>query len=57
MKAWIKIIVGIILFLAFIGTAGALEVGNIGILHALIQSGACFLGMYLLMRFGGKCHD
>ena len=52
MKSIIKVALIPTFFLAVLGTVGAFEVGNIGMLQAFIQGGACVLGLYFTMKWG-----
>ena len=51
MKSIIKAALILTLSLAVLGTVGACEVGNIGVLHCLIQGGACILALYFIMKW------
>ena len=44
----LAVMVGLILL---IGTAGALEAGNISLLHALIQSGIILMVIYFILKW------
>lgn len=58
MKNLIRGILFIVLFLALIGSVGALEVGNIGMLQCLVQSGIAIALLYIIFVFnGGKQHE
>lgn len=52
MKSIIKATLILTFFLAALGTVGAFEVGNIGMLHCLIQGGACVFALYATMKWG-----
>ncbi len=51
MKSIIKATLILALFLATLGTVGACEVGNISLLHCLIQGVACILALYFTMKW------
>lgn len=51
MKSIIKAALILTLSLAVLGTVGACEVGNIGVLHCLIQGGAFTLALYFTMKW------
>ena len=51
MKSIIKAALILGLFLAILGTVGACEVGNIGLLQCFIQGGSCILALYFVMKW------
>ena len=46
----IRIVIFALALIALVGTAGALEVGNIGIGQCLLQGSICVLAMRLAVR-------
>lgn len=51
MKSIIKVALILTLFLAILGTVGACEVGNIGLLQCLMQGGLCVLALYAITKW------
>lgn len=49
MKNFIKCTIGVVFFLALIGTVGAYELNNISTLRCLIQSGICFAVIFAMI--------
>ncbi len=50
MKNFIKVILITILFVCVVGTAGAFDAGNIGVLQCLIQCGICIALIWGIFR-------
>ena len=50
MKNLIKVATLVVAFIIAIGSIGAVDVGNIGMLQCLIQCGACAVVSYFILK-------
>lgn len=58
MKNFIKSILLIVILFFVVGTAGALEVGNISPLQCIVQGGIALAFLYIIFAFdGGEKHE